>query len=197
MATGTNDFLPFATDPSAPVLTQGSYAGSSPQLGRGPGILPKEAYNKIARQGNAMASAIGAFIAARGFNAQDNGDIVGLTTAFIDAVAAQVALLFLGSFSLPGYADFPGGLQLRFGVVTFPDVPSGEPGTTGSVTFDTPFTGGCIGIVPGFIAPPGSPSNWQYATTAQSGTGFSWQVQEWSSAVNSGSFFYLAIGWAA
>lgn len=86
MATGNNDYLAFATNGGAPVLSQAAYASSVPGNGRGPGIVPKESYNKSIRQGTAMAAAIGQFIANAGLNANDDGNIPALTAAFLAAL---------------------------------------------------------------------------------------------------------------
>lgn len=103
----TNDFLPFATAGGAPVLSQADWVTATPANGRGPGILPKEYYNKAQRQGNAMAAAIGTFMAAHGQNALDDGDIAGLAAAFAAA---------LGNASLPNHyslASSSGGALSR------------------------------------------------------------------------------------
>lgn len=87
---GTNQFLPYATDPAAPVLDNASWAAAVPALGRGPGIVPKEYFNKANRQGNVMASAVGAFIAAMNFNALDDGNVPNLTAALTSALNALI-----------------------------------------------------------------------------------------------------------
>ncbi len=93
-----------------------------------------------------------------------------------------------------GHLNFPGGLELRWGSVAFSDVTGGTPGSTGSVTFDTPFSSACWMVLPGFSVASGTTNNWQFATTAVSTTGFSYQLQEWSAAVNPGTLNWIALG---
>lgn len=90
----TNDFLPFATAPGAPVLSQPSYAGTTPANGRGAGILPKEYYNKVARQSSVMAAAIGQFLNTNGQDALDDGNIPALAAAFAAALGGANAPAF-------------------------------------------------------------------------------------------------------
>lgn len=79
----TNDFIGFASNGSANIMSQANYAAAMEQ-GNGvqPGMASSALANKIWRQGANMASAIGAFIASRGHNALDNGDINTLKKSF-------------------------------------------------------------------------------------------------------------------
>lgn len=101
----TNDFLPFATAGGAPVLSQAAYAGVTPANGRGAGILPKEYYNKVARQSSVMAAAIGQFLNANGQNALDDGNIPNLAAAFAAALGGANAPAFF-SLRATGGAGF-------------------------------------------------------------------------------------------
>lgn len=80
-----NDFIAWATSGGAPVESQAAYAAEAPG-GRGPGILPKESYNKAMRQGTSMAAAMGAFILAQGGSALDDGNTTELRDAIIAAI---------------------------------------------------------------------------------------------------------------
>lgn len=80
-----NDFVAYATGGSAPVESQAAYVAEAPN-GRGPGIFPKESFNKIARQGTSMAAAVGAFILSQGGSALDDGNTNELRDAIIAAI---------------------------------------------------------------------------------------------------------------
>ena len=75
----TNDFIGFASAGSANVMSQADYAAAAEQ---GDGVQPGPASsalaNKIWRQGANMAAALGGVIAARGYDAIDDGDVVTL-----------------------------------------------------------------------------------------------------------------------
>lgn len=81
----TSEFLPWANAPGAPVESQAAYAAEAPN-GRGPGLVPKESYNKALRQATAMSAAMGAFIVAEGGNALDDGNTTELRDAIIAAI---------------------------------------------------------------------------------------------------------------
>lgn len=85
---GNNDFVPVATAGGAVVLAQAAYLAAAPANGQGLGIVPQPNYNKMMRQGTSMAAAIGAFIAAAGFNANDDGNIAALQAAFAASIAS-------------------------------------------------------------------------------------------------------------
>lgn len=136
---GTNNFLPYATDPTAAVLSQSSWAAATPNIGRGAGIVPKEYFNKAHRQGNAMAAAIGQFIANAGFNALDDGNIPNLTAAFLAALESVfTGGGFTGVIGNPGWIKFPfGNLLLNWGTT---HVGNYAPGATGTISFLEPFS---------------------------------------------------------
>lgn len=196
---GNNDFLPFGTAATAPVLTQAAYAALSPANGYGPGILPKENFNKAIRQGAVMASAFGAFIASQGFNANDDGNVPGLQTSILDALLnlIQANVLLLSASGVP-YGFKIGNLVVQIMQVTFTDVPSGQPGYTGTLTYPYPLTTQCFGIFPGFQVLSGGSAlnNFQFALAGPPGlTTAAFQIQEWSSGVNPGTLNIIIIGY--
>lgn len=150
---GTNDFLPFGTASGAPVLTQSAYVSSIPANGRGPGVVPKESYNKTLRQATSVAAMIGTFISGAGFNAVDDGNIAALTTAFLSALGTLGIQLsaFTGSnqdLASDGYQKLPGGLIIQW-------VHGNIPGpSAGSVTWPIPFPNACFAP---FISAIGTP----------------------------------------
>lgn len=83
----TNDFLPFAVDVNAGVMSQADYAERA-GLGVVPGIADPDFANKAWRQAANMAAALGEMIKAQGINALDNGDIAALASNLIAAYAA-------------------------------------------------------------------------------------------------------------
>lgn len=87
-----NDFLPIATGTNAFVLSQEAYEAHPHRIaGQQSGVASAELNNKALRQGASMASAIGRFIAAAGYDARDDGDIQTLQANFAAAVAALIA----------------------------------------------------------------------------------------------------------
>lgn len=88
----TNDFLEFATGTNAFVLSQEAYEAHPHRIaGQQSGVASAELNNKALRQGASMASAIGAFVAAEGYDALDDGDIQTLQANFAAAVAALIS----------------------------------------------------------------------------------------------------------
>lgn len=102
---GSNDFLPFGTSGTAAVQTQAQYVASTPANGYGPGLLPKEPLNKVLRQSSSIAAMIGTYIANAGFVAADNGNIPALTTAFVNALAVQIAAAIVNVVPAPPLID--------------------------------------------------------------------------------------------
>lgn len=83
----TNDFIGFASSGSANIMSQADFAAAAEQTdGVQPGPASSALANKIWRQGANMASALGSFIAAQGYDAYDDGDIAALTTALKKAL---------------------------------------------------------------------------------------------------------------
>ena len=81
----TNDFLPFAIDVNAGVMSQADYAERA-GLGVVPGLADPDFANKAWRQGANMAAAIGEMIKAQGIDALDNGEIASLSLNIISAL---------------------------------------------------------------------------------------------------------------
>lgn len=118
------------------------------------------------------------------------------------------------SMNPTGFIKLPGGLIIQWTSVSFPDVPSGEPGVTGIATFATAFNNAIFGVL-ATTKFAGSNSQWNAsvgATTLGSPGDYvdpdfigpvqnvvipataEWQVQEWTSANNPGSLFLVAFG---
>lgn len=77
----TNDFLPFATDGGANVLSQAAYELLTTLIGDGfqTGIAISEQLNKVWRQGTVMAAAVGQLAAdTTGLDILDDGDLTTL-----------------------------------------------------------------------------------------------------------------------
>lgn len=124
----TNNFLPFATAGGAAVLSQAAYAAITPANGYGPGILPKEKFNKAVRQAGTMAAAVGQVIADAGYDALDDGDVPTLIANLKLAIASYASGAgFTGSLTGNGYLTFPAPLNLTV-----------QWGTTASFTTDSP-----------------------------------------------------------
>lgn len=85
----TNDFIGFASNGSANIMSQADYAAAAEQ-GNGvqPGMASSRLANKAWRQGANMAAAIGELIKNHGINALDNGDLVTLYNALLAATAS-------------------------------------------------------------------------------------------------------------
>ena len=100
---GTNDFLPFASNVAANVMSQAEYlaafsGGGIGQVGFSAGTAISSQLNKVWRQSAAMSAAIGGMIAAQNFNAYDNADIPALIESL------ENALITLNR-SNPAYAE--------------------------------------------------------------------------------------------
>lgn len=93
----TNEFLAYATGGGANVVDQATYAAAGyVPSGRGSGILPSNVYNKIARQGNFVASAVAQFISDQlGQDVLDNGD----QAAFVAQLVAALTSLSAANFT--------------------------------------------------------------------------------------------------
>lgn len=84
-----NDFIGFASNGSANVMSQADYAAAMEQgVGVQPGMASSALANKVWRQGANMAAALGRIIATRGYNALDNGDLDALQSSLDDAISA-------------------------------------------------------------------------------------------------------------
>lgn len=99
MTTGTNQFLAFATGTGANVYSNSAYAGLTARMtGVVDGIADGPTFNSAWRQGTSVAAMVGAFIAAHGFDALDDGDISALRSNF---EAALGVLISAGLSTLP------------------------------------------------------------------------------------------------
>jgi hypothetical protein len=196
-----NQFLPFGTAGSAPVLSNAAYA-ITPANGFGAGILPKENLNKALRQGNAMAAAVGQFILAQGFDALDNANINALASAITAAVDARVNAFLASNYagapnqalSANGWQRMVGGLLVQWASLSFPNVPLGNPGHSGSLNFPVAFPTACLFCTACTETTEGAINNWNVSITGTTATTASYQVQEWSSSVNPGVVRVLALG---
>ena len=84
----TNDFIGFASNGSANIMSQEDYAVAAEQGdGVQPGMASSKLANKIWRQGANMAAALGRITAARGYDALDNGDLDALQSSVDDAIS--------------------------------------------------------------------------------------------------------------
>lgn len=119
---GTNDFLPFAVDPSANVEPQGSWAGSGTQtLGFQSGIVFSPVFNKALRQANLLGAALAQAIANQfNLNMLDDGDFATLLAHVTQSVQ-----------SLPGGTAHQIPYQSAAGVTSF--IPA--PTTAGQALF--------------------------------------------------------------
>lgn len=89
--TATNEFLPHATGTGANVTSQSSWSGASARsTGFQAGTASSAHANKVLRQATSIASMIGTFMAARGQNALDDGNISALEANFEAALAALI-----------------------------------------------------------------------------------------------------------
>lgn len=89
----TNKILPFGTVDSANIMDDATYAASTERVnGRGSGIVPRSFFNKVPRQSNQMASALGEFILAT-----LNEDV---TDADRDVLAGQIGRAIRASLGL-------------------------------------------------------------------------------------------------
>lgn len=88
----TNNFLPFAIDPSANVISQGSWnALPSRVAGFVAGVAQSNQLNKAWRQSSVMAAVLGRYIAEVGnLDALDDGDIIALLNHFISTARSQI-----------------------------------------------------------------------------------------------------------
>lgn len=202
---GTNQYLPFATGSGANTLSFTTYAASSlVSQGHQPGTALAEIVNTTFRQLSVGVAGVAKFTVDNhptDADMLDDGSVVNFATKFkasLDALYRNGVDSVDQVRAVPGYRRLPGGVTFQWGIVSFDNVPSDTPGAVGSVTFPTAFNAACAVVMLTTIqdGSGGSAfSNWNASVTAQSATGFSYQVQEWAAVVNEGKFAYLAIGW--
>ena len=169
--------------PSAPTSPSTGYPS-----GGSPGVTP--ATNPGPYWFHQIGEELRAVVVAGG-QTPDQGNLTQLLTA-LQALFGTV----LSNAGVPyGVRIYPFIIQLK--QVTFTDVPAGVPGYTGSATWQTAFPTACLAVFPGFeVASGGSAYNdFQFAVTAKSTTGCSFQIQEWVTSVNPGTLNLLAIGY--
>lgn len=128
--TGTNQFYPFASGTGANVYTNSAYAGLTARTnGVVNGVGDPQAANNAWRQGSNMASMLGSFIAAKGFDALDDGDIATLESHFELALGVMISAgqSILPSTSLVHVGADTGSVNTIVSNVT-PDVSSWSDG---------------------------------------------------------------------
>lgn len=109
----SNQYLPFGVATGANVLGNNSYNSLAARLtGFQSGVALSQQVNTPLRQSTAVASMIGAFIAAYGGDALDNGDLSTLRANF------EAALAHIVSVNLPAEQDLSGYLQKSGGTMT-------------------------------------------------------------------------------
>lgn len=119
-----NDFLGFASAQDANVSSQEAYASSTEKdRGMTSGPASSAMCNKVWRQGANMAAALGRFIAAKGYDALDDGNLDALAKSFTAAVCA------VAPYDLT--VDYPAGAIVKdsSNVLYFSIAPNG-PSTT-------------------------------------------------------------------
>ena len=174
-----------ATAPTAPVSPSNGYATEGNPLTATPATNPGAFwFHKIAEE-------LRAVIVAAGETPSDSS-----LTQLLTALQTMFGTV-LATTGVP-YGIKWMGLEIQFGSVTFTDVPTGVPGIAGSVVFTSAFPTACQHVVFGLqVASGGSAYNNLQAAVAgaPTATGFSYQVQEWSNAVDPGTLHWLAIGY--
>jgi hypothetical protein len=85
---GTNQFLPFATQSGANTLTPSAYAALTTVVGQGfqPGLASSRQANTVWRQATFVAAAVAQLIANDGNNANDDGNLTGFVTNLTTAI---------------------------------------------------------------------------------------------------------------
>lgn len=139
----TNDFLSFAGDGAANVLTQSDYAALTTILADGfsSGILPSERLNKVLRQSAAISNAVGAMIASSGLNALDDGDAATLLANLKSSISAQTGRLGHSYADNDwAYIDQKNGLKIQWGNGMY-------SGGSGSFSFPTAFSSACFFVL--------------------------------------------------
>lgn len=146
-----NDFLPYAAEPGANVVTQGAYAGSGFQEnGQQPGIVLSDQWNKAVRQGSMGMSVIAAFIVAvLNENVLDSG--YGSGAAEVAALLAQFKAALTAYISGGGLS--PAVINVAYSATPVFDFSAGN---LLNPVFHIVLTGNCapsfINIQPGQIA---------------------------------------------
>jgi len=114
-----NDFLPFAEDVGANVLSQSAYAAlPSRTVGFSSGIAKSAEANKVWRQANMIAAMIGQFISDAGYNALDNSDIPTLEQNFKNALIAATTGRVVATTDMTIYVNAASGNDANNGLTT-------------------------------------------------------------------------------
>lgn len=121
MPAGTNDFLPFATDPGANVAAQSTYLALADRLtGFQTGTASSANTNKALRQAAFTSAGLAQWLANQGVNVPDDGNLTGFVNnllaqipgTVVSSIAALKALPKVGSanaFVTGYYANGDGG----------------------------------------------------------------------------------------
>lgn len=196
-----SQYLPFGTGgvPGTPnTLSYAAYAALTTLIGNGfqTGVAESVQINTVLRQASVGVSGLAKFVADNGpSDVLDNGNVAEFATKL---KAALDALYFpkapaTGNMASNGWAPLPGGLILQWGGVAFADVPGN---VTGSIVFASSggiaFPTACFRVFTDFENT--TFLNVSAEITAKSTTGFSYNIKESGSEVNSGTMTYLAIG---
>lgn len=92
-----NEFLPFGTGAGANVLSNDDYQALLARVtGFTNGVAKSEELNSAWRQASVMTAALGQFIADKGMDALDDGDLVTLKTNLVTALDSQSVGRLLG-----------------------------------------------------------------------------------------------------
>ncbi|MDQ0507430.1 glycine-rich domain-containing protein [Xanthobacter agilis] len=109
----SNQFLAFGTATGANVLGQSAYSAlTARSTGFQSGVALSQQVNKTLRQATSMTAMLGAFIAAYGGDALDDGDLTTLRANF------EAALAYIIDQNLPAETDLSGYLQKAGGAMT-------------------------------------------------------------------------------
>lgn len=182
-----------ATPPTAPSSPSVGYpTGGNPGTATPPTVPGPHWFHQISEE-------LRGVIAAGGL-VPNSADLTQLNTV-LQAMFGGVSLLsvipppgFTGPYP-PPHGFRVKGLIVQWAKVAIGDIPIGTPGGSGSVTFLTPFTGACLMAIPSIELPAGGSSNVSVVSTGSTLTASSFQIQEWSAAVQAaGTVTVLAVG---
>ncbi|CAD5276541.1 conserved hypothetical protein [Bosea sp. 62] len=97
----TNNFLPFAIDPAANVISQGAWNALLARTGGfTAGVAQSNQLNKVWRQSSVIAALIGRYVAEiGGLDALDDGDVTALLDHFVATLRAQAPNYFVAGGS--------------------------------------------------------------------------------------------------
>lgn len=137
----SNEFLPFANDSEANVISQEDYAGMAQRLtGFSSGIAQSAQLNKAWRQSSVMAAAVAQFIAnTSSVDVKDDGDFGKLVTQLTTALN-----------SIGGGASVSGSVPVRLTLSPGVPIPDGDIGGATTI-YMTPYGGNSVPIFNGTI----------------------------------------------